>query len=273
MKRYISFLACGLALTALAVWTGTAGAAPLTVSTAKVTGAAGADVEVPIAVKGIKDAKSISCMSIRLSYDPALLTVKLLEKGTVLPNAIFDKDVDEKAGVVALGFACGSKTPGEKEMASVEQDGVVLKVVFTVNDKAESGKKSSLKLDNYRVLDNGELPSEMEVRVEEGEFVVSGTGLPDLPWLWIALGAIAFLLLLIILLLVGRRKKEEPRPVYGVPPVAAPPAAPLPRFTPEGATTIAHTCSRCGGVIQLPTAMTGQSFQCGACGATQVAGS
>src|SRR5262245_48319264 len=124
-------LAIGLFLLAgFILGAGAANATPLKVSVGKVQAAAGAEVQIPITIKGVKDNKGLSCLSFRLSYDPALLKYQSVEKGAVLPGATFGGRVDEEAdpGLLGLGFACGSKAAsgGEKEMASVETDGVVL---------------------------------------------------------------------------------------------------------------------------------------------------
>lgn len=248
---------------------GTRSDAALTVSADKVEAAAGKEVTVSISLQGAKEAKGVSCMSIRLTVDPSVLTFKEVEKGPALPNALVDKSVnnEDSPGKIALGFVCGSKSPGSKEMASVEEDGVVLKVVFIVNDKASSGGKSPLKLDNYRVLDSAELPSELAVEGKDGEFTVSaGAG----KWLWLVIaGAGALLLLLLILFLLSRRKKAS----SGPPPLrTGGPAPALPRFGPVSA-TFEHICVKCRGEIELPRAMMGQTFECSACGTTQVAGS
>lgn len=249
--------------------------AKLVVSIGKVEAAAGKEVTVPISLKGAKDVKGVSCMSIRLTVDPKLLTFKAVEKGPALPNALVDKSVNEQdsPGKIGLGFVCGSKTPGSKDMASVDDDGIVIQVIFTVNDDATPGSKCPLKLDNFRVLDSAEPPGDLPVRVEDGEFTVSADSLPNWLWLAIAGGALLLLLLLALLMRLGRRR--DAMPSSPPPPRAAqviPPAAVLPRFMPESP-TFSHTCIKCGGVIQLPRAMFGQAFQCGACGASQIAGS
>ena len=66
--------------------------------------------------------------------------------------------------------------------------GVVLKIVFTVNDKAEVGKKSPLKVHNIRAGDTDELqPNEVAVNPQDGEFSVirgsafMGGGIPRRP--------------------------------------------------------------------------------------------
>ena len=255
----------------------TAAAAGVTVTTGKVDGAAGKEVEVPILIKGVKDVKSISGMSIRLKFDPEVLTFKDIKDGAVLPaNSLTAKSIDEKEhpGKVGLSFTCGSKSPGSKEMGAVEQDGAVLRVIFTVNEKAASGKKSVLKLDNYRAMNNDVDAIEVPVESEDGEFIVTGgAGLP-FNWIWIAIGAgVALLLLIIIIMLASRggdrRPHGYPMPQHYPPPQHAGGAAAPPRFHPEGA-NFTHRCTNCGGMIQLPRAMMGQTFQCGACGTTQV---
>jgi predicted RNA-binding Zn-ribbon protein involved in translation (DUF1610 family) len=276
MSHYPRKTALGLlVLAALALEPATAGAGP-TVSAGKVQGAPGKEVEVPILVKGvkdIKDAKGLGGMSLRLSYDPQVLTFKSIDKGPALPNAMIEKSVDEKAepGKVGLVFACSSKAPGSTEMASVQEDGVVLKVMFVVNENAPADHKSPLKLDNIRAGNGADPPEELLVVAEDGEFTVHR---PGLPLLWILIGVGAALLLLLVVLVARRGRKERPEAAMAAMPgpAVAPGTSAPPRFHPEG-TTFAHTCPKCGGVIQLPKAMMGHSFQCGACGTTQIAGS
>ena len=254
--------------------------AQITVTTGKIEGSPGKEVKIPIIIKGVKDKEikgGVMGMEIRLTYDPALLKFKKpLQSGEVLPNATFDAMVNEAMvpGKVAMAFACGAKSVGSKEMGSVTEDGVVLYAVFTVDDKADVGKKSVLKLDNIRALsppsENSEAPFELRVNSEDGEFaVVAANPIANLPWLWILSGiGGAIILLLLILLLTRRRGQPQPAGWAGMPPAGG---AALPRFTPEGG-TFSHRCSRCGGVIQLPSAMMGQKFQCGACGTMQIGG-
>jgi len=260
----------------LAAWTFLAPAAalhaaPLTVTTGNVQAAPGKEVVVPITFKGVKDYKGVSCMSIRLNYDPAMLTFKSLDKGAALPNALFDKSIDEKAdpGKIGLGFVCGSKTPDSKDMASVGDDGVVLNLTFVVSDKAKSGQKSPLKLDNYRILDSQEPPMELPVQTTDGEFTVQSAGFPDIPLWWIIIGAAAFFLLLLLIILATRRRREpQPPPYY--PQQGIPTATPtvVPTFQPVNA-TFTHRCTKCGGTFELPRSVLGHPFKCGACGTTQ----
>jgi Cohesin domain len=246
-----------LALAVFALDAGRIRAARVVVAAGHVEGAPGKEVAVPITLKGVKEAKGVRGMSIRLNYDPAILTFKAVNEGPLLTRAIVRKDIDEKAdpGKLAFGFLCDTKTPASKEFTSVQEDGVVLTVSFLVNDKATIGQKSALVLDNYRVIDTAEPPFELPVSTEEGAFIVTG---PAFPWIWILIGSgILVFVVLLIALLAGRKKQQ--------------PAAALPSFAPDPAATFAHTCIQCGGVIQLPRAMAGQAFQCSACGKTQTA--
>jgi predicted RNA-binding Zn-ribbon protein involved in translation (DUF1610 family) len=272
--KYSRNWAVGLVLLAgFAFGTRSASAAELKVSTGKVEAAAGNEVRVPVSVKGVKDTKGIAGMTLRVRYDPALLTFKELERGKVLPSAVLDKSVDEKAdpGVLGLGFACGSKTPGSQDMASVEEDGVVLVLVFAVNDKAAIGQKCPLKLDNFRAVDNAEPPFELSVVGEDGEFTVVGPGFP-IPWLWILIGVGVLILLLLILSLARRRGGKGQPGTYVFPPaMSASPNGAAAAYVPSQEATFLQKCGKCGGMVQLPRGMSGRAFRCGACGANQVA--
>lgn len=246
---------------------------PVVIAVGSAAGAPGAEVTVPITLKGVKDAKGVRGASMRLSFDPAVLEFKTVDRGPALAQSMLGKDSDQAAdpGKVGIGFVCTFKSPTSKEFSAVEDDGVVLNVVFTVKPDAAVGTKSPLKADNFRVIDTGTPAFELNAAAEAGEVEVRRAGLP-FPWWWILVGVGALLLLLILLRLLfgGRRRRrdeeEEPRRRPAPPPTSA-----VPRFTPEGATTFAHTCVRCGGVIQLPRAMAGHQFQCGSCGTTQTA--
>ena len=269
MTRQIRKSGLGLLiLVALAFGPRCAYADPVTISPGKIEGVVGKDV------KG-----GVSCMTFRLNYDPDVLTFKSIKKGAVLPNASIDKNLDEKAdpGKIGLGVLCSSTSEDEKKFASITEDGVVMRVVFVVNEKAKIGK-SPLTLDIIRIMDsNNEQPAPLGFTSEAGELNVIAapaagapkTSLAEIPNLWIYIGigiGVFVLLLLVIAVMSRRREPERPAPTF------APPAGTVvPRFTPEGA-NFSHTCVKCGGVIQLPGAMRGQTFQCGACGTTQVAG-
>jgi hypothetical protein len=223
-------------------------------------GPAGKEVSIPIHIES-KD--EMGCMQFALEFDPAILEVKTLEAGPFLPDGATVDHNKDQAGWLRGGFVCSVSKPGLKG------DGVALKVVFTV--RGHVGQKSPLKLERVRAWESSD--PEILVQTEAGELTVVPP--TNFPWLYIAIGA-GVLTLLILLILVYAIARRGGRPaVAPAGPTASAPAAPataLPSFTPEGATTIAHTCSKCGGVIQLPRAMIGQPFQCGACGAKQVAG-
>lgn len=169
-------------------------AGPVVLGTGKIAGAPGKDVVVPIVLKGAKEAKGVRGMSLRLNYDPAILTFKSVEQGPNLTRAIIAEDIDPKAdpGKLALGFVCSFKAPTSKELASVDEDGVVLNVVFTVNADGQAGQKSSLVIDNFRVVNTATPPWELLATSENGEFSVVG---PAFPWMWILIGLGVVLLL------------------------------------------------------------------------------
>ena len=163
MTRQIRKSGLGLLiLVALAFGPRCAYADPVTISPGKIEGVVGKDVEVPISLKDVKDVKGgVSCMTFRLNYDPDVLTFKSIKKGAVLPNASIDKNLDEKAdpGKIGLGVLCSSTSEDEKKFASITEDGVVMRVVFVVNEKAKIGK-SPLTLDIIRIMDsNNEQPA------------------------------------------------------------------------------------------------------------------
>jgi hypothetical protein len=279
MTNYTRQAALGLLiLTAAAFDPSIARGATLTISVDKnVEGAAGAEVKVTISVKGAKDlsdVKRLSGAELRLNYDPALLTLRKkepVEKGKVLPKAMVSHSVDEKAdpGKLGIVFMCDRKSVDSKELASVEQDGELLVVTFVVNDGVTVGKKGPLKLDQIRAVDSDEPPYDISVDPEEGQFTVTGPA-AAFPWLWILIGA-GVVLLLILLVVLAKRGGQKDKPVAAVTAQGTVQGTVPPRFSPQ-ATTFTHTCVKCGGAIQLPSAMIGQSFQCGACGTTQIAG-
>ena len=166
---------CLLIVSALLVASDRSAAAGVTLTTGKVEGTPGKEVEVPIIIKGVKDVKGVSGMSIRLTFDPEVLTFKDVKDGPVLPaQSLTSKSADEKVhpGKIGLAFICGRKSPDKKDSAAVEQDGTVLRLIFFVNEKAMSGKESLLKLDNCRVLDNGQESLEISATLEDGVFTV-----------------------------------------------------------------------------------------------------
>ncbi len=153
-------------------------------------------------------------MTMRVNFDPKILTFKSIDKGPALPNAMIDKNESEAdPGIVAIGFLCGSKADG-KSLASVEDDGVVLKLVFVVSDKATTGQKSSLKVDNYRAVDSSDPPFEVEVRPRKAKSrsvpaawrTCRGCGSPS--------AQVGVALLLLIILFLATRRKQHP---YGMP--------------------------------------------------------
>jgi hypothetical protein len=257
MSKYVFKTALGMVILSAFALQPKAARADLVVSVGKVEAASGKEVTVPISFKGVKDVKGVSCMSTLLTVDPKLLTFKKVDKGPALTSAAVDKNVDDadSPGVIALSFYCNTKT---------EDDGVIINVVFAVNENAAVGDKSLLKLSQYRVMDTGEPPQELPVRIEDGEFTVSAGGLAW--WLWAAIAGAAVVVLLLLAALF--RRSAEPAPAATPSPTTA--GGEPPTFSPESP-TFPYMCVKCGGVIQLPRAMAGQSFKCGGCGTVQIA--
>jgi predicted RNA-binding Zn-ribbon protein involved in translation (DUF1610 family) len=239
--------------------------ADVAVSVGKVQGSPGKEVVVPISIKGVKDDK-VSALSVQLTFDPKVLNFKEAKNGKALPSgAVVDASTsDKEPGQIGLGFICAASL--------LEAEGEIVNMVFTVNSDASFGAVGEVKLGkNLRVLGSTDPPREIPYTIENGEVkVVAGSMLGNIPdlWLYIAIGVGGFLVLL-LLIAFSNRRSERPRMMHPQPGYGGGGGAP--RFNPEGG-HFTHTCVKCGGVIQLPAAMRGQMFQCGACGTTQIAG-
>jgi hypothetical protein len=209
-------------------------------------------------LKGAGQAAGVSGLSLRLHYDPAILTYRSVEAGPVLTRAMIGEDSDSEAdpGKVALGFVCTFKSPTSKEFAAVAEDGVILKVQFTVNAAARDGSNSPLSIENYSVLSTQSPPAELPVTIEAGEVTIKASALSG-PWLWL-LGAAGLLALLLLLwwLMSSLRGQSA---------AALSPAS-------EPGASFSHKCMSCGSAIQLPVALFGRSVTCDKCGTSQTAG-
>ena len=242
-------LGCAFVVAVL-TFTPNAEAATAKIKVASVNGPAGKEVSVPIHVES-KD--EMGCMQFALVYDPAILEVKGLEAGPLLPaDATVDFKADQ-AGYLQGGFVCSVTKAGAKG------DGAALKVVFMV--KGQPGQKSPLKLEKVRAWETSD--PEILVQTEAGELTVVSPS--QIPWLHIGIAA-GVLVLLLLVFLIARRGHSQPATAHAPTTSAAPP-----RFAPDEP-TFQHICKKCGGSIRLPRSMVGQTFQCAGCGTTQIGG-
>lgn len=198
LNLLVQFLAVNLLLgNAGVAWTAT-----VKVGAAKTQAAPGADVEVPITVKG---AKGLNAIQMGLTYDPKVLEVKSVERGPILPDNVIVDHNKEVSGQLGLAFLCGTNE-AKTGLESVDKDGAVLTIHFKIMGNA--GDKSPLRLTNVRAADAKGLW--MLVTTEDGEVAVEEVrnvaGIQGLPWLYIGIGA-AVLLILIVVLIATRRRK------------------------------------------------------------------
>jgi hypothetical protein len=209
--------------------TGPVYAATATVKALKVAGAPGREVIVPIQIQS-KD--EMGCLQFALQYDPAILEIKSVGPGSLLPDGATVDFNGDQLGWLRAGFVCSVTKKG------MVGDGVALNVVFVV--KGKLGDKSPLTLQRVRAWE----PSDPEILIstEVGEVAVADT----FPWLWIAIAGGCLLLGLLLLML--RRRGATVGPAVS--------SRPAP---------IATGGARCPKCQTLATA--GQRF-CGSCGTT-----
>lgn len=152
-------------------------AATITVSVGPAEALSREETEVPIHVAG---ASGLSSMQMALTYDPAILEVKNVAAGPLLPqDALLAHDAAEP-GRLAIGFVA---------LQGLNGDGAVLKARFGVIGKP--GQKTALALENVRAWEKSDL--ETLVHTTPGELVIPRT---PWPW-WVLAAAIAALVLLL----------------------------------------------------------------------------
>lgn len=194
MTRCISFSAQVALMLALLIAPRLAGAATVTVSVGAAQAVSGGDVDVPISVAG---ASGLSSMQMALTYAPALLEVKDVVAGPLLPeNALLAHDAKEP-GRLGVGFVA---------LEGLKGDGTVFKVRFATTGKP--GEKSALALENVRAWEKTDL--EMLVHAVPGELAIPPARWPW--WLWVA-GVAALMLLMLAI----RRAKRRPASAAGPP--------------------------------------------------------
>jgi hypothetical protein len=188
-----------LGLSSLAAAPGWGGTAEITVAVPNARGAPGEEVEVPVTVEG---ADRLGCLQMALEYDRALLEVRAVDRGPVLPEGALVEHDSKVPGRLGLGFLSG---PNAKKtgLARVREDGVLFKVRFVV--LGEAGQKSPLRpqlAQAWEVTDD-----KLEVRTEGGEFLITGAGdaWSHFPWHFVLFGAGACLLALVVGMRARRR--------------------------------------------------------------------
>lgn len=227
MRRSLISLSVVFLLLAAVLLSTTAGhAASVTVRVESAQAASGKEAEIPITVQG---APGIGAMHLELTYDPAVLEAKSVDKGPLLgDNALLDFNASEP-GRLVIGLVT---------LDGVDGDGTVLVTRFAVTGEAE--QKSPLNLENVRAWE-GETRLDILVTTEGGEFAVSGGGSSVL----LLLAALAAVLVLLLLLVVmRRRRRQQPAPARPSPPAGVG----------------ANFCSQCGAQLEA-----GQPF-CTNCG-------
>jgi len=265
MKQLKTLVLILVASVAVAVTPCGARAAGLQVRVDAAQAAPGAEVEVPIHVKG---ATNLGALELVLTYDAAVIKALRVEAAALAERALYAQGKVTTPGRVPMGLASGK--------VSLHGDGVVFTVRFRV--QGQTGQKSPLKLEFVRAWQN-ETSGEMLVDTQGAEFLVTS----GFPWLLVLAIVGGGVVLLALLMLLARRRRPAPAP-GGAPAVprlvthpgfvqspptgfiaGAPPA-------PAGGVTFKHQCGTCGGVLRLPQEMLGRQFVCAACSSVQVGG-
>jgi hypothetical protein len=161
-------------------------------------GRPGEIVDVAIDVKG---AKGLGCLQMVLVYDAKLLEVTGADKGPLLGGlAIFEHD-NTIPGRLGLGFLSGPN-PNHTELAQIDGDGEAFIIHFKVLGRAgQRSPLTPLRGHAWQVSD-----AELPVRMEPGEFVITGGGFP---WLYLLL---AMLTLLFLAVMFRRRRGRKASP-------------------------------------------------------------
>ncbi|MBO8182949.1 MAG: hypothetical protein H0Z28_09185 [Archaeoglobus sp.] len=126
-------------------------ASALTVKIQGGSGAVGSEASLAISVK---DAKNLGSMDLVIAYDPEILKVKKVEKGSLV-KGLFSSNT-EKAGVIAIGIV---------DSKGINGDGEIAKITFEVLKAGES----SLEVANVKAYDV-ESHVDIQVTAENGVF-------------------------------------------------------------------------------------------------------
>jgi hypothetical protein len=152
---------------ALAVVLAAAGQAQaqITVTAGPATGATGTEATVAVQVRGAVDLGSFQA---ELSFDPAVLQLKSVEKGALMANALFEYSAGAE-GTVKFGAAAAESVAG---------DGVLAECRFLVMGRP--GSRSELKFVKVEAWTIGSpRPTPLAVEAVDGAFTVAGAPKPE----------------------------------------------------------------------------------------------
>ncbi|MBO8182394.1 MAG: hypothetical protein H0Z28_06330 [Archaeoglobus sp.] len=126
-------------------------ASALTVKIQGGSGAVGSEASLAI---NVKDAKNLGSMDLVIIYDPEILKVKKVEKGSLV-KGLFSSNT-EKAGVIAIGIV---------DSKGINGDGEIAKITFEVLKAGES----AIEVANVKAYDV-ESHVDIQVTAENGVF-------------------------------------------------------------------------------------------------------
>ena len=244
MKRYSLILGALLTLPWALAPAATA-AEQMVLSIGAVQGSPGQEVDVPINIKG---AHNVGALQLRLTYDPAVLDAKKVERGEGAAKVNLEPAMKDGQIFVVIYTA----------QDPISHDGVVFHVLAQV--RGTVGQKTPLKLLEARGWDLTD-SAPLLLTSQDGDFTVVASPWPGLSAMWWGVTAGTGVL---FLLLVGFASRGSRRPK----PAAI--AADIPTY--GTALTFKHHCNSCQQVIDLPQSALGRQFKCAGCGAVQVGG-
>ncbi len=166
-----------------------AGANALTISIPDVTGNAGKTVTVPV---NIEDASDVGSVELAIVYNSSLLSIKKVEKGSLLKGLISYNDTEE--GIVAINLV---------DSNGINGDGEIIKVTFDVI--GAENQNTTLLIQNARAYDVNTY-TELPVETINGVLMISAGGAAgsgQTPGFEI----VFFMIALLAITLITRKKK------------------------------------------------------------------
>lgn len=145
----------------IALVSGSARAANLQVIMADASGTPGSTTTVPVTVSG---ASGLGSMDMSITYDPAVLTVASVDKGTANKGMIFTNT--SAPGLIAISLADPAGISGSGDVA-----------VITFNVIGNSGQASPLTVQTVQAYDAGTF-LDMPVTTSSGTFTVLENSAP-----------------------------------------------------------------------------------------------